>query len=192
MTAVITSIPAQGPRVIAARAPPSKWPEVPPATGKLIIWAAKIKAAITPINGTCLSPRDLFEREIATLRIRAVITQQMIETVKLKNPSGMCIGSGEYSIKLSSSSCFFGNPDRFRKRSYDYQYANIRWSIPICGTEFPARHVPPRFHLHNFDKPDDGDPRLQFDTLNVHSRFEKDGQSHFPSGIRGYDKPSAP
>jgi hypothetical protein len=48
-----------------------------------------MKAAITPINGICLSPSDLFERETARLMVMAEITQHRIETVKLKNPSGM-------------------------------------------------------------------------------------------------------
>jgi hypothetical protein len=48
-----------------------------------------MKAAIKPINGTCLSPSDLLERETARLMVMAEIAQQRIETVKLRNPSGM-------------------------------------------------------------------------------------------------------
>jgi hypothetical protein len=48
-----------------------------------------MNAAIIPISGTCFSPSDLFVREIAMLRMTAVITQQMSETIKLRNPSGM-------------------------------------------------------------------------------------------------------
>jgi hypothetical protein len=62
---------------------------VPPATGKLIICAAKMNAAIMPISGTCFSPSDSFVREIAMLKVRTVITQQMIEITRLRNPSGM-------------------------------------------------------------------------------------------------------
>ena len=89
MTAVITSMPAQGPSTIAASAPPSKWPDVPPATGKLIIWAAKMKAAMMPIKGTCLSPSDLFVRETAMLSTTAVAAQHRSETTRLRNPSGI-------------------------------------------------------------------------------------------------------
>jgi hypothetical protein len=62
-----------------------------------------MKAAITPINGICLSPSDLFEREIATLRMTAVMPQERMEIARLKNPSGICMGLGEYNIGLSSS-----------------------------------------------------------------------------------------
>jgi hypothetical protein len=62
---------------------------VPPGIGKLIICAAKINAAITPISGTCFSPRDLFVREMAIFKMNTVITQHTIETVKDKNPSGI-------------------------------------------------------------------------------------------------------
>jgi len=48
-----------------------------------------------PISGTCLSPSDLFEREIATLSVMAVNIQQRMETARVKNPSGMCRGAGE-------------------------------------------------------------------------------------------------
>jgi hypothetical protein len=95
MTAVITSIPAHGPSVIAASTPPKRWPDVPPTTGKLIICAAKIKAAITPIKGTCFSPSDLFVREMAMLSTAAVINQQIIDTVRLRKFSGICKGAGE-------------------------------------------------------------------------------------------------
>ena len=59
-TAVITRIAAHGPRMIAASAPPIRCPDVPPATGKLIICAANMNAAITPIIGTMRSLRFLF------------------------------------------------------------------------------------------------------------------------------------
>ncbi len=56
-TLVITSVPTHGPRRMAARTPPTMWPLVPPATGKLTIWAAKMKAAVTPMSGTARSSR---------------------------------------------------------------------------------------------------------------------------------------
>jgi hypothetical protein len=80
---------------MAASTPPNRCPDVPPMTGKLIICAAKMKAAITPINGTCFSPSDLFVREMATLSTEAVISQQTNETARLRKFSGMCKGTGE-------------------------------------------------------------------------------------------------
>jgi hypothetical protein len=54
-----------------------------------------MKAAIIPISGTCLSPSDLFVREIAIPSRAMVINQQKAETSRLRKPSGMCIGAGE-------------------------------------------------------------------------------------------------
>jgi hypothetical protein len=51
---------AHGPKRTDEKIAPRKWPLVPPATGKFSIWAAKIKAAVTPINGTSFSPKDRF------------------------------------------------------------------------------------------------------------------------------------
>src|SRR6266511_1989109 len=84
---------------------------------------------------------------------------------------------------------FFGTSGRPQRRSYDYQYANIRLSIPICGKDFPARHVRSRFHHHRFGKQYDDGRHLQSGTVNVHCRFEKDAQNHFPRGIRACDTP---
>ena len=89
MTAVITKTAAQGPSTMAASAPPKKWPDVPPATGKLSICAAKMKAAITPISGTCFSPSDLFVLEMAIPTVTAVIAQKSREITRLRNPSGI-------------------------------------------------------------------------------------------------------
>jgi hypothetical protein len=55
----------------------------------LIICAAKMNAAMTPINGTCFSPSDLLVLEMATLKTIALIAQHTAETIKLKKPSGM-------------------------------------------------------------------------------------------------------
>ena len=44
-TTVITSVPTHGPTRIAASAPPSRCPDVPAATGKLIICAAKMNTS---------------------------------------------------------------------------------------------------------------------------------------------------
>jgi len=94
---------------------------------------------------------------MAILKIIAEITQQIIEIVKLKNPSGICIGLGEYSIQVSSSNELFDKSGRYQKKSYDYQYANIRWLIPICGKDFQAGHVLSQPHHHTFGKQRDGD-----------------------------------
>ncbi len=51
-TTVTTSSPSDGPSSTAARAPPRRWPDVPEATGKFTIWAAKTNAADTPARGT--------------------------------------------------------------------------------------------------------------------------------------------
>ena len=48
-----------GPTRIAASAAPSRWPLVPAATGKLIIWTAKTKAATRPASGAVRSSSSL-------------------------------------------------------------------------------------------------------------------------------------
>jgi hypothetical protein len=57
-----------------------------------------MNAAMTPIKGTCLSPSDLFVREMAMPRVMIVIAQQISETVRLRKLSGICMGTGEYNI----------------------------------------------------------------------------------------------
>jgi hypothetical protein len=74
---------------------------VPPATGKLIICAAKMNAAMMPINGTCFSPSILFVLLMATASTPAVITQHTSATTRLRNPSGICMGTGEYNMVSS-------------------------------------------------------------------------------------------
>ena len=68
-----------------------KCPEVPPATGKLIICAAKINAAVIPITGTCFSPSVLpvcfNDTAIAVPEIAVKATHVFVS----KNPSGICI-----------------------------------------------------------------------------------------------------
>ncbi len=61
-TMVMTNTAAHGPSKISARAAPSRWPDVPPATGKLSICPAKIAAATTPINGTLRSSMSRLTR----------------------------------------------------------------------------------------------------------------------------------
>ena len=50
-TTASTRQASHGPRRTAASAAPSRWPLVPPATGKLSIWAAKMNAPVTPSSG---------------------------------------------------------------------------------------------------------------------------------------------
>src|ERR1019366_4094673 len=53
--ALITTHAAAGPSVQASSPPPTRCPLVPMPTGKLIIWAAKTNAPITPNRGTLAS-----------------------------------------------------------------------------------------------------------------------------------------
>ena len=48
----MTSVAACGPSRMASSTPPPKCPLVPGRIGKLIIWAAKTNAPITPMSGT--------------------------------------------------------------------------------------------------------------------------------------------
>ena len=98
ITAVMTSIPAHGPKRMAANAPPSRCPEVPPATGKLIICAAKMKAAMMPIRGTWRSPSERCVRAMAIPTRITVTIQHRIEMPRLRKPSGICMGAGEKSM----------------------------------------------------------------------------------------------
>ena len=76
---------------MAANAPPIKCPLVPAATGKLIIWAAKIKTATSPaIGAVWLSSEPLvFFRLTATAP--ATRTPAPMETGALISPSGICM-----------------------------------------------------------------------------------------------------
>ena len=53
-----------GPSMIAAAAPPAKWPDVPPATGKFSICSAKMSAAMTAMSTVrCCVSRDARPRD---------------------------------------------------------------------------------------------------------------------------------
>ncbi|EKD51414.1 MAG: hypothetical protein ACD_62C00259G0001 [uncultured bacterium] len=82
---------ALGPNRILAKTAPIRCPDVPPATGKLSICAAKINAAVSPMSGifcggyvlrTCLRDkvRPMAEREKVVIAVLASM-----------KPSGMCI-----------------------------------------------------------------------------------------------------
>ena len=58
-TTAITRQASQGPSSTAASVAPRKWPLVPPAIGKLSIWAAKMNAASTPSSGTRASSSSM-------------------------------------------------------------------------------------------------------------------------------------
>ena len=60
ITTAMTRQASQGPSSTAARVAPRKWPLVPPAIGKLSIWAAKMNAASTPSSGTRASSSSTF------------------------------------------------------------------------------------------------------------------------------------
>ena len=51
-TVVTTTTAALGPSRAATSVPPTRWPDVPPATGKFTICAANRNAAARPSNGT--------------------------------------------------------------------------------------------------------------------------------------------
>ncbi|MFN2199324.1 MAG: hypothetical protein ACK2UW_24615 [Anaerolineales bacterium] len=63
-------------------------------TGKFIICAAKIKAAMMPIKGICRSLK--FERALRTaITINKMLTVQKISAIGAdKNPSGICMATG--------------------------------------------------------------------------------------------------
>jgi len=96
------------------------------------------------------------------------------------------MGLGEYNINVSSSNEFFDNPGRCQKKSYDYQYANTRWLIPICGKESLPVSVQSRFHHRRFDKQYDDGRHLQSDIVDAHCQSAQDAQNHSQQGIRGY------
>ena len=76
---------------MAAKAPPNRWPLVPPATGKLIIWAAKIKAVVKPRMGARRIPKAVCDRSKATNKAAALAKLVATATGTEINPSGMCM-----------------------------------------------------------------------------------------------------
>ena len=91
-TVLIAKVAAQGlPKTTDAIAPPNKWPLVPPATGKLIIWAANTKAVVKPMIGACRSPRLARVRFRATAITAALAMPVAMATGGERKPSGMCI-----------------------------------------------------------------------------------------------------
>src|SRR3954447_5120494 len=102
-TTVTARAPAYGPTRTAARTPPSRWPLVPLATGKLIIWTANTNAATSPTTGTSRSSSVL-----AVIRREEAITPTAISPATSDvgpsmNPSGMCIASTGVSSSRSAN-----------------------------------------------------------------------------------------
>ena len=88
-TTVSTRQASQGPSRAAAKVAPRKWPLVPPATGKLSIWAAKMNAASTPSIGIRDSSSSRSETLSAIPTASAASTAATAATPALRNPSGM-------------------------------------------------------------------------------------------------------
>ena len=84
---------------------------MPPATGKLSIWTAKMKAATRPAIGACRSLRTSAVLRTQTVRAPTVAIPAPTETPVLMNPSGMCTrylsGAGRRSwmLPLSEPRC---------------------------------------------------------------------------------------
>src|SRR5262245_51747889 len=89
-TAAMARTAPLGPSRTAASVPPRRCPEVPPATGKLIICAAKTKAAVSPRRGTRRGGkcRCAWRRAMVTpVAARAPVATRVLAS---RNPSGMC------------------------------------------------------------------------------------------------------
>jgi hypothetical protein len=87
-------VAAHGPIKTAAKAPPNKCPLVPAATGKLIIWAAKMKTVANPARGAVLSESSDLAPFSATPTPTALIPIKASEVGRSIKPSGICIGKG--------------------------------------------------------------------------------------------------
>jgi hypothetical protein len=90
-TTEMTIAPTHGPSRIATSAPPSRWPEVPAATGKFSIWTTKMKAAASPASGIWRSERVVRTRCRTAPSPPAAVTPAPAEVARLMKPSGMCI-----------------------------------------------------------------------------------------------------
>src|SRR3954447_26304092 len=89
-TTVTHSAPTQGPTSAAASTPPSRWPLVPLATGKLSICTAKMKAAAMPARGTSRSSRSRLALRRLTATQPTATAPAAADVPALMNPSGMC------------------------------------------------------------------------------------------------------
>ncbi len=93
--AAMVTMPAAGPNRIARSTPPPRWPLVPgmPGRVKLIIWAAKTKAPITPISGNRSSAMARLAQPAAMATATAATASVAPATGTLNNSLAMCIAS---------------------------------------------------------------------------------------------------
>ena len=90
-TAVMTMMAALGPNRTEISTAPSRCPDVPPATGKFNICAAKTKAAARPSRGICCCGNCFFVcRQAAPTPITVNAAVAMM-TLASRKPSGMCM-----------------------------------------------------------------------------------------------------
>jgi hypothetical protein len=94
--------PTEGPTRIAASAPPSRCPLVPPATGKLSIWTAKTNAAVSPASGTRRSSSTCPARRSETPSPPTATTAAPADVGPSINPSGMCMAR-HYCYRVATS-----------------------------------------------------------------------------------------
>ena len=90
-TQAMTIAAAPGPISTAASTPPSKCPEVPPATGKFSICAANTNAALKPISGILLRGSVRLTWRAATASPPADSAPVTASVLASRKPSGMCI-----------------------------------------------------------------------------------------------------
>ena len=90
-TDAMTITETLGPSSAATSTPPTRWPEVPPATGKLIICAANTNAAASPSSGTRCGGRCWRACRSATPTPAAPNTPVATAVFTSRNPSGMCM-----------------------------------------------------------------------------------------------------
>src|SRR6478735_5115468 len=86
-------IAVHGPTRTAASAPPIRWPLVPTPTGKVIICAAKMKAATSPTMGAVLSSSSLRALTSAVPTQTAATAPVATEVGASRKPSGTCMRS---------------------------------------------------------------------------------------------------
>ena len=115
-TTLTASDPSHGPTSTAANSPPSKWPDVPLATGKFNICAAKMKAATRPVIGAldCRVSSPALRR--ATAMPPAARTPAPIDVGASMNPSGTCIGfppANDSQVALSHDGVLWTTPGMF-------------------------------------------------------------------------------
>ena len=92
-TVVTTTTAALGPSSAATSVPPTRWPDVPPATGKFTICAANKNAADRPSSGAFRagsSRRTWRNARPTPAADSAALTAAVLPSI---NPSGICINA---------------------------------------------------------------------------------------------------